>query len=257
MSFSKTIHYFPAIAFLAIALLPPLVQAVTNDVIARLREPLQRIETLSATMIRTSKPTGGKSIKTLSTVYFARSDKFHSETISPFHRVIIADGKDLRIYVDGTPKGLLQPISKLSPEMLASVRAVPGSPESELMPLVESKAERLPAKAPFTESYSVSNKEVHVVLDLDSKGRLGRMSVTPASGQAKIVSEYSDYREVLPGTWLPCSHQSTMFVDGHETGTDHLRVEDLEINKKIPASFFNPSAFFPGVTFCSDPMHAE
>ena len=231
--------------------------AATNDVIARLRAPWQQVKTLSATTTRTTTPTGGKSVKTLSTIYFSRPDKFHAETIAPFHRVTIADGKDLRVYIDGTPKGLLQPIARLSPEMLSSIRAVPGTPENELIPLVGGAITTLAAQAPYAASYSVSNGQATVVLDLDEKGRLARMTATTRANPSKVVFEYSDYREVLPGVWFPLHHQSTAFLNGRKAGIDILRVEDLEVNRKIPASFFNPDAFFPGVTFCADPANAD
>ena len=229
--------------------------AATNDVIARLRAPWQRVQTLSATMTRTTKPARGKSVKTLSTVYFSRPDRFHSETIKPFHRVTLADGKDLRVYIDGTPKGMLQPITNLPPAMLANVRSVPGTPESELVALEGCPAASLPKNDRYAEAYSLRNEGAEIVLELDDKERLTRMTVTSGMENRKAVFEYEDYKEVLDGVWIPRRHRSTMIVNGKETAVDILRIEDLVVNGKIPASFFNPDAFFKGVTFCADPAN--
>ena len=253
---------FPAKSFLAILALlaaaalraaggegvaPPPAGTPTNGVIASLRAPFAAIESLSVEIRRTTEWPGQRPVKTLSTVYFKRPDKFHSETVAPFHRRVLADGRDLRIHVDGAPKGGIAPISSLEGEMLANMRAVPGSPEAALMALEGSREFSLPPTNGHVCVLCLSENS-RSILEIDGQGRLASLSIFDLSDAPTLETRFHDFAEIVPGVWMPLRHVTTSPAFG-KTMKDVMRVVNPVANGPLAPSLFDAAAFFKDVAF--------
>ncbi len=219
----------------------------TNGVIASLRAPFAAIESLSLEIRRTTEWPGQRPVKTLSTVYFKRPDKFHSETVVPFHRRVLADGHDLRIHVDGAPKGGIAPISSLKGEMLANMRAAPGTPEAALMALEGSREFLLVPTNGHARVLCITENS-RSVLEIDGQGRLAMLSIFDSSDAPTLETRFHDFAEIAPGVWMPLRHVTTSPAFG-KTMKDVMRVVNPVANGPLAPSLFDASAFFKDVAF--------
>lgn len=222
----------------------------TNGVLKSIHASYKGITSLMVEMRRTTELQNGKSLRTLSTVYFKRDDKFHSETVSPIHRRVIADGVNFRMYIDESPYGVKSPVEKLPQEMLANMRAVPGSPESFLMAFSDAEEEVLPLDDSSKTLVGLLSKDGYGCVEISEKGCVLKFSVyaTKDMNEKRMEVEFSDYIEPVSGVWLPKKHVSTFFING-KGYKDVLKLVNLSVNEEIADSIFNHDAYFSGVSF--------
>lgn len=235
-----------------IAFLPLFLAAETNFIAVSACRQYEKITQFSAETRRTTAVNGGKSFKTLSTVYLERQDKFHSETVKPYHRRVICDGKVLKYVIDNdSSKGVFCPVEKLPPQWLANIRTIPGTPEHEVMAIPTNAVETIlpplpeyPLRASYTTDASV------ITVDIDSKDRICKLKVHDLADQNKelISVEYSNWTEAIPGIWIP-KLVTTVSNSGSQSLTDTLRLDNISVNTPIPQGLFKPDAFFKGVDF--------
>lgn len=224
------------------------VQAET--VLNRIGSPYDAIQSLSCEIRRDTPLTGGSAGRMLSRVYFQRGDRMHVETVSPLARRIVCDGTNFWTHMEEMPQGYSVPVSKLNAEMSANLRSVPGSPEMALAPLADVAEKPLEATAEYPVRSGYDNGKTFTVLSLDAQGRLARLEVFESSAQKNLIvsTDYSAYREVLPGVWIAMTQKTQATLRG-KVRTETLRVGNLEVNGVLPTSLFNPEAFFKGVEF--------
>lgn len=233
--------------------LPLFAVAETNFIATAACRQYGKISQFSAETRRTTSVSGGETVKTLSTVYLERPDKFHSESVRPIHRRVVCDGKVLRNAIDD--RGVVCPVEKLPPEWLANIRTIPGSPEYEVMAIPTNAVEKiLPALPEYPKRASYTSDASVVVVEIDSLGRICRLKVSDSANPEKeIISvDYSDWIEALPGVWLP-KLVKTISSKGPLVVTDILRLDNISVNTPIAQGLFNPDGFFEGVKFEAAP----
>lgn len=221
-----------------------------ETVLNRVCSPYDAIQSLSCEIRRDTPLTGGSASRMLSRVYFQRGDRMHVETVSPLPRRIVCDGTNFWSHIEGMPKGFSVPVSKLNDEMSANLRSVPGSPEMALASLADVSELPLEATTEYPTRAAYDNGKTFTVLSLDAQGRLARLAVFESSTQQNLIvsTDYSAYREALPGVWIATIQKTQATLRG-KVRTETLRVGNLEVNGILPASLFNPEAFFKGIEF--------
>lgn len=221
-----------------------------ETVLSRVCSPYDTIQSLSCEIRRDMPMTGAGAGRMLSRVYFQRGDRMHVETVSPLPRRIVCDGTNFWSHIEGMPKGFGVPVSKLNDEMSANLRSVPGSPEMALAPLVDATETPLEATAEYPVRAGYDNGKTFTVLSLDAQGRLARLEVFDSLTQKNLVvsTDYSAYREVLPGVWIATIQKTQATLRG-KVRTETLRVGNLEVNGVLPVSLFNSEAYFKGIEF--------
>ncbi len=221
-----------------------------ETVAERVRQPYDAIRSLDCEIRRDTPLPSGGSARMLSRVYFQRGDRMHVETSVPLVRRIVCDGTNFYSYLEGMPRGYGVPVSRLRDDMLDNLRSVPGSPEMALRPLRNVPETPLPATADHPVRAGYDNGKTFTVLALDGQARLARLEVYGSSAMSNLIArtDYSAYREVLPGVWIACTQKTRATLRG-KLREETLRVSNLTVNGEQPASLFNPDAFFSGVAF--------
>lgn len=221
-----------------------------ETVLDRICSPYNAIQSLSCEIRRDTPLTGGSTGRMLSRVYFQRGDRMHVETVSPLARRIVCDGTHFRSHIEGMAKGFGVPVEKLDDEMLGNLRSVPGSPEMALGPLAGVKEIPLESTAEHSVRAGYDNGKTFTVLSLDVQARLVRLEVFDSLARERLIActDYSAYREVLPGVWIANIQKTQATIRG-KVRTETLRIGNLEVNGVLPASLFNFDAFFKGVEF--------
>ncbi|HOO21002.1 MAG TPA: hypothetical protein PL011_06410 [Kiritimatiellia bacterium] len=211
------------------------------------------VESLSCGIRRDMPLPDGQTLRMLSRVHWQRPDRLHVENFSPVKRRTVSDGEVFRQHAEGAPKGFSRPVAELNDEMLRNLRMVPGS-AANLLDVLEGAPETLlepteefPVRAGYDNGHS------YAVLSLDGEGRLARFEMysSPALTDLQARTDFSAFREILPGTWIACLQQSRVMMQGVER-TETTRVDNLAVNEDLPASLFDGAAFFAGVEFVDD-----
>lgn len=189
-------------------------------------------------------------VRTLSRVYFQRPDKLHVENVSPVRRRIVADGRIFYSYVEGDPKGFSRPIEQLDQEMLFQLRKVPGTAMDHLFRLRQSTEVFIAPTSEFPTRARYAHEQKWVVLSVDATGRLVKIEFYENENLTKKIAEYnySDFKEVLPGVYIPQCHDAWLESFGVTTReTSHI--DNLSVNGPIVDNLFVPGRFFKGVRF--------
>ena len=207
------------------------------------------VQTLQCQLRRDTEAAGG-SMRKLSRIYFQRVDKLHVDNVSPLKRRIVCDGELFQSYIEGDPKGFSRPVAKLDRDMLISLRQVPGTAMDNLLRLSGVAETNLPAGDGFPARHGYDTGKAFVVLALDASNRLARVEffATAAQQQRTARWDYSQFQEVAPGVAIPCLHQALITIGGVES-RETVHVDNLVVNRPIPASLFQPALFFKGVKF--------
>jgi hypothetical protein len=195
----------------------------------------------------------GGSMRMLSRVYYRKPDLLHVDQPAPIPRRIVSDGATFYSYVEGDPRGFSRPVEKLSEEMLVNLRKVPGTPMEHLMKLRGVAEKDLDATPEFPVRTGYETEKVFVVLSLDAEGRLARIEfyATPAMAHRTAQYDYSGFRQVAGGAWVPCLHKGAFTVGGVET-KETVRVDNLAVNEPIAQGLFVAGPFFEGVEFVDE-----
>ena len=200
--------------------------------------------------IRKDSEAGGRTMRMLSRVYYEKPDRLHVDQPAPIPRRIVADGKTFYSYIEGDPKGFSRPIEKLDEEMQTNLRKVPGTPMDHLMKLKGIAETNMEPTAEFPERRGYDTGKLFAVLSMDATGRLVRIEYysSPAMKETTLQCDYSDFREVAAGVWMPCLHRMVLKIGGVES-KETTRVDNLSVNQSIPANLFVAGPFFKDVEF--------
>ncbi len=236
---------------LSALLLIPAVQA--GKEVDRLLSEYEKIETVTCQVRRIKEGVVGK-MKFLSRVYYTNQDQIHAEGISPIKRRTIADGKHLYQYVEGDPKGFSRPIEDLSKQMQNSLRFVPGTAMEHLLLLKDKEETPLPSENLATKRVGIQTENNYVVLLLDAQGRLAGIEFYAEPDLIDKVAdyEYHDFKEVLPGVWIPLSHRASI-TRSELNFKETVKIDRFIANQPIAASLFIPRNFFAeNIDFVND-----
>jgi hypothetical protein len=85
---------------------------------------------------------------------------------------------------------------------------------------------------------------------MDATGRLARIEffTTPQIKDKIAQYDYSDFRQVAGGMWIPCLYRAVLKVAGVES-KETSRIDNLSVNQPIPANIFVAEPFFKNVEF--------
>ncbi len=200
--------------------------------------------------VRKDSEAGGRTMRMLSRVYYEKPDRLHVDQPAPIPRRIVADGTTFYSYIEGDPKGFSRPIAKLNEEMQINLRKVPGTAMDHLLKLKGVAETNLPPTAEFAERKGYDTGKLFVVLSTDATGRLARIEFfsSPAMEETNLRCDYSDFRQVDGGAWIPCLHKAVLRLGGVES-RETTRVDNLAVNQAIPANLFVAAPFFKDVEF--------
>mgnify|MGYP000079574565 CR=1 FL=1 len=192
---------------------------------------------------------GGRSVATLSRVFYQRPDRLHVDNYAPVRRTIVCDGTNFASYAQGDPRGFSRPVEKLDEDMLFQLRKVPGTAMDHLFKLRGLAETNLPPEG-FAERKGYDAGRVFVVLCADATGRLARVEfyATPSLRDRTAVYDYSDFAAAAPGVWIPRRHEGRFRVGGAESA-ETVRVERLAVNEPIAPGLFRLANFFEDVRF--------
>jgi hypothetical protein len=221
-----------------------------ETVLRRVAAPYAAVRSVSCEMRRDTPLPGGATARMLSRVHFERGDRMHVETTAPLRRRIVCDGAHFRMHLEGEPRGYGVPVADLPDDMLGNLRSVPGSPDMALRQLEGVQERALPASDAFPVRAGYDNGKTFTVLSLDEQSRLAQIEVFAAPDMLQRIARtvFSSYREVLPGVWFACVQRTEAVLRGKER-TETLRIGNLIVNGDLPASLFNPDAFFENIVF--------
>lgn len=194
-------------------------------------------------------------IRLTSRVYFARGDKINVENIAPLRRRIVSDGTNLVSFMEGDEKGSKMAVSSLPADLLANLRAVPGTCEEILMRLDETTERIVPPlegmskRAVYRAAGSEDGSPVTVV-NLDSSGRVALIEVySDKSLKDRVMrTEYSGWTEVASGAWIPRLQKTSALIGG-KSRESVTRIDDPAANTAVPVSMFSVEPFFKDVRF--------
>ena len=221
-----------------------------ETVLQRVAAPYAAVRSVSGEMRRDTPLPGGATARMLSRVHFERGDRMHVETTAPLRRRIVCDGIRFRMHLEGEPRGYGVPVADLLADMLGNLRSAPGSPEMALRQLEGVEERPLPASEAFPVRAGYDNGKTFTALSLDDQGRLAQIEVFAAADLRQRIARtvFSAYREVLPGVWFACVQKTDAVLQGQER-SETLRIGNLIVNGDLPASLFNPDAFFENIAF--------
>lgn len=227
---------------------PPAPTAAT-----RLLAAYASVPALSCDIQRVSPLPDGRSVRTLSRVLYQAPDRLHSETVSPLHRRSVSDGTTFRQYIEGMNKGFSAPVAELPEFMLVNLRQLPGSNANLLVPLADLPETPLPPTdaAPSRFAYDAPSG-ARTVLSFDADNRWIALDAYPSPASTDLLahSAFSDFVEIAPGVPLARRQENLVKLPTGDA-TETVRLSNLNPSPDIPASAFDPAAFFPGVTFTS------
>lgn len=227
------------------------VSAAAGERLDALLASYDAVERLSCELRRDTPLPDGGNLRMLSRIYFQRQDRLHVENFSPIKRRIIADGTVFRSYMEGADKGFSRPIAELDHEMLVNLRMLPGSNANILQQLAGLAEMPLEGTAEYPERFGYDHDgQSFTVLSFDGLGRWAKMEVYASQNMTDVnaSSEYSDFKELIPGTWLACRQKSTVNLGGIQK-TEIVHISNIAVNQPIPAAMFDATPFFKGVEF--------
>ncbi len=211
-----------------------------------------RIQSVTCEVVKDAE-SAGRTVRTLSRIYYQKPDRLHVENIAPVQRRILADGTNFFSFIEGEPKGFTRPINRLEPDLLISLRKVPGSPMEHLLRLKGLAETHLPPLPEYPVRRGYAAAKTFVTLALDASNRLARIEFYPDAACTGLTArcDYSGFQEALPGVWLMTEHRSTLNVGGIES-RETSRYHNLVVNGAIAPNLFNPGLFFKDVPFVTD-----
>ncbi len=233
------------LSFVPLALLIFSSATYGGEEIDRLLAEYSKIETVTCKIRRTKEGTAGK-MKFLSRVYYTNQNKLHAEKLTPVKQRTIVDGKTLFQYTDGSKnKGFSRSIEDLSPQMKISLQYVPGTAMDHLLHLKGRDEITLPATEEAIKRVGVQTNNKYVVLLFNVNSRLSGVDFFKTEAMETKIADYnySDFAEIVPGTWIPMAHVATMSNDQFNF-TEKVKIDSYIANKPIAASLFIPSNFF-------------
>ncbi|MBN1269762.1 MAG: hypothetical protein JXB04_09255 [Kiritimatiellae bacterium] len=223
--------------------------ARAETLVDRLLASYDGIQTVACD-VRKITETPDRTIRRLSHVHFQKPDRIHVHNVSPLERRYVADGEKLHYFITGDPRGYAKPIAELDPKWIMELRKVPGTAMDHLMRLQGAPETDLAATEEFPVRKGYAAERTYAVLSLDAEGRLARVEffTSPEMTEKTGQYDYSEFKEVLPGVWIPCLHKAAVTLAGVQS-TETVHVDDLVVNEPVDESLFIAAPFFAGVEF--------
>lgn len=224
------------------------VESETPRVVDRLLAEYGRIDRISCDLRREIETDRGR-VRFLSRIYWERGGRLHVDNLSPLPRTIVSDGTNFFSHVRGDPKGFSRPVAALDQEMAIGLVKIPGTAMEHLLLLRDAPETRLPP-ADGLIRVGYTTPRLFAVLGLDGSNRLARLELFSTRDRSKRTAlfEYTNFREVKPGVWIPLAHTATLDA-GAGSMRETVRVDRLDSESPIAPNLFNPALFFEGVRF--------
>lgn len=227
--------------------------AKTVRCVDRLLADYEKVDRLTCDIRRTVESRAGEekqSLQFLSHVYWQRGGKLHVKNETPLERIIVSDGTNFYSYVSGDPKGFSRPVADLDREMSVNLQRVPGTGMDHLLMIGGAPETTLPPEDGFAARFGYATPNLFAVLCLDESRRLARVELykNPDQKQRLARYDYSQFREVRPGAWIP---QLTRGVvsQGPVESVETIRLDRLDADASMAPNLFNPTLYFKNVTF--------
>ncbi len=253
-SSTPTRVFTPAFGFLFFAAAtalarPAVLDAPASNVLAEVSAQYAGVSNLTCT-VRREVPVAGRRVSVVSRVAFARGNRMNVETLSPSRRRFVMDGEAVWGKEEDEKAPTRTPIAEVAPNQRANIRSVPGSPEELLAPFAEAESFEDVAEpdAPYVRQVVLrlaKAKAKAAVVSFDDLGRVVRIEAFADEARTTSLSafSFSSPLEVLPGVWIFRTQKMETSLEGRPVKATS-RFDDIRVNERLPASMFDPKAFF-------------
>lgn len=247
---------------LCVVMMVGLVRAQTNEVSLadRLVAENESIRTMRCD-IRRETDVNGKSMTTLSRVWFERPDRLRVETVMPDARRIVVNGTTIYKWIEGREEGVALPLADAPENERVQVRKTPGTMDEHLIRLRRIPEEVLPPADgfPVRRGYTPADPHPYTVLSLDAQGRLARFEFFENADQTKLLlrTDLENWREPQPGIWIACVQKTEAKGRDGISIIETLRISGLTVNSLMEASTFDEKIQAAGIKFVNQEEMAE
>ena len=232
---------------------PAVLTVSANDVLAAVHAQYAVVSNATCMVRREVADGRGGKAETMSRVAWARGDRMNVQIIKPVQRRVVIDGATVQMKNAADQAPAVYQVTNQTPTQFANLRSVPGSPEEMLAPFADLPAADRTAKPPFARTVAFSSTEadghavVMAAVSFDDIGRVARIDFYP-DGPAdaehpRSSAVFHGAFEAIPGTWLFRRVETESAVAGRAIKMVS-RFDNFEINANLPASLFDPKAFF-------------
>ena len=232
---------------------PVVLDFPANEVIAAVRTQYSPVSNVTCTVRReVSEGKDGKA-ETMSRVAWARGDRMNVQIVKPVPRRVVIDGATVQMKAAADEAPAVYQVTNQTPTQFANLRSVPGSPEEMLAPFADMSAADRPPKPPLARTVAFSSAEaggqtvVAAAVSFDDLGRVVRIDFFPDgpddAEHPRSSAVFHGAFEALPGVWLFRRVETESIVSGR-TIRMVSRFDKFEVNGDLPASLFDPKAFF-------------
>lgn len=229
---------------------PVVLDVPASNAIEAISAQYAAVSNVVCTVRREASDAKGGKIETMSRVAWARGDRMNVHTLKPVERRTVIDGVTVQIKGASDKAPAIYQVTNQAPSQFANLRSVPGSPEEMLAPFAGLSATDVTPIHPFARTIALrdpaddaSNAAVVARLSIDAEGRVARLDFDVSSARQSAFTYFRAPFEALPGVWLFRRTESEAVVDGH-TIRMVSRFDKFEVNGDLPASLFDPKAFF-------------
>ncbi len=232
---------------------PAVLETPASNVLSAVRAQYAAVSNLTCTVRREAADGKGGKVEVMSRVAWARGDRMNVQMLKPVERRIVIDGATVQIKAAADQAPAIYQVTNQTPSQFANLRSVPGSPEEMLAPFANMAAADRPAKPPLARAVAFSSMETngHVVVaatvSFDDLGRVARIDFFPDGPEdadhPRSSATMRGAIEALPGIWLFRRVETESVISGRNIKTVS-RFDKFEVNTDLPASLFDPKAFF-------------
>ena len=228
---------------------PVVLDVAATNALAAVRAQYAAVSNVACTVRREMADGKGGKLEVMSRVAWARGDRMNVQVLKPVERRIVIDGETVQIKAAGDPAPAVYQVTNQTATQFANLRSVPGGPEELLAPLFHLLAADVPPKAPFARTIAFAEADRAddpvATVSFDDLGRVARLDFLAAANGSRTASSVA-FRapfEALPGVWLFRRTETEAVVEGRVFRLVS-RFDKFEVNGPLPASLFDPKAFF-------------
>jgi outer membrane lipoprotein-sorting protein len=233
---------------------PGTLAAAAAEVLDAVHAQYAAVSNVSCTVRREAADGRGGKAESMSRIVWARGDRMNVQMLKPAARRTVIDGETIRIKGPRDEAPAIYHVTNQTPSQVANLRSVPGSPEELLAPLSGLLATSSGAKPPFARTVTFMDKGPDgtpafplATVSFDDLGRVGRIDFPPppddAEDAATSTITFHGAFEALPGVWLFRRVETETNLGGRSLRTVS-RFDKFSVNGELPASLFDPKAFF-------------
>ncbi len=232
---------------------PSTLSVPAAEVLAAVRGQYAAVSNVSCTVRREVADARGGKAEALSRVVWARGDRMNVQMLKPSARRTVIDGEAIWIKGPREEAPAIYHVTNQTPSQVANLRSVPGSPEELLAPLSGLLAADRETNPPFARTVAFMEKGTDgapafplAAVSFDDLGRIGRIDFLPQHGDTAAATSAVTFHgafEALPGAWFFHRVETETKIDGRSLRTVS-RFDKIEVNGDLPASIFDPKAFF-------------